>query len=61
MNLIEIWNTIRSGDEATLVDEHGTEIVHIIKRGSFIGILRQLYDKASEENILSDRWRWRVK
>jgi len=61
MNLIEAWNQVPSGDEITLVSPTGDEVAKVIKRGSFAGIIRRLYDITSEENILSDRWRWRIK
>jgi hypothetical protein len=60
MNLIEAWKQVPSGDEITLVDVHGTEIIHIIKRGSFAGVVRRLTELVREEEILSDRWRWRI-
>ena len=61
MNLIDEWKRVPNGDEITLVDVHGTEIIHIIKRGSFAGVVRRLTEHVPEEDILSDRWRWRVR
>lgn len=61
MNLIEAWNATPYGDEIVLFSKFGDELVRVVKRGSFAGVIRQLYDMTSEENILSSRWRWRIK
>lgn len=60
MNLIEAWLQVPNGNEFTLLDKEGYEIVRITKRGSFANIVRMLTEVTSEENILSDRYRWRI-
>lgn len=60
MNLIDAWKNVPNGDEITLLDEVGNEVIKVIKRGSFAGVVRKLTELTSEENILSDRWRWRL-
>lgn len=60
-NLIDVWNAAPSGDEITLLGKLGEERVKVIKRGSFAGTVRKLTEVIPEEEILSDRWRWRIK
>lgn len=60
MNLIDAWNKVPSNNEIVLVDEHGEEIISVVRRGTFANAVRRLMEVTQEENILSDRWRWRV-
>jgi hypothetical protein len=60
MNLIEAWKQVPSGAEIALVGEHGEEEITVVKRGTFANTVRRLMDVTHEEDILSDRWRWRV-
>ena len=61
MNLIDTWNNVPKNDEFILLDEEGNEVIRVVKRGSFGNLIRRLSDMTSDENILSDRWRWRVR
>lgn len=61
MNLIDMWNKVPKNDEFVLLDEEGNEVIRVVKRGSFGNLIRRLSDMTSDENILSDRWRWRIK
>lgn len=61
MNLIDTWNKVPKNDEFVLLDEEGNELIRVVKRGSFGNLIRRLSDMTSDENILSDRWRWRIK
>jgi hypothetical protein len=61
MNIVTAWKEVPSGDEITLLDEHGNEEVKVVKRGSFAGVIRQLTELVCEDDILSDRWRWRLR
>jgi hypothetical protein len=60
MNLIDAWKTVPNNSEITLLDEHGDEVAHVTKRGSFANAVRRLMEIVPEHEILSDRWRWRV-
>jgi hypothetical protein len=61
MNLIDEWNRVPSNDVITLSDEHGDVICTVTKKGSFANTIRRLTETVPEKDILSDRWRWRVK
>lgn len=61
MNLIDAWNQVPSNDEITLFNEGGDEIAKVVKRGTFANTVRRLMDIIQEKDILSDRWRWRIR
>jgi hypothetical protein len=60
MDLIQAWNQVPNGQELTLLDKDGQEIVHLARRGSFSNAVRRLTEFICEEEILSERWRWKV-
>ena len=60
MNLIEAWLQVPNENDITLLDKEGYEDIKVTKRGSFANVVRMLTEITSEENILSDRWRWRL-
>ena len=60
MNLIEAWLQVPNENDITLLDKEGYEDIKVTKRGSFANVVRMLTEITSEENMLSDRWRWRL-
>ena len=60
MNLIEALLQVPNENDITLLDKEGYEDIKVTKRGSFANVVRMLTEITSEENMLSDRWRWRL-